>query len=137
MANTGGDRSGTLVSRLLHSLPGVILTPPRPTRSMPQPADILETIPSDAGSRPDGQFDRNLFRHHTGLIPEGYVFLFLEANGRRVRQQALVGSLNWSDATVSRLLTSLETDGAIERHQLGRENIICLPDSEPSSSTDS
>lgn len=123
--------SGTFVSHVLSNLSSKTPTPPAPRRSNTRPRDVLETIPSDAGTLPNGSFDSFRFQFETGLSPVEYVGVYLEANGPRVRQQTLVRSLEWSDATVCRLLQSMEEDGAVERCLLGREKIICLPGTAP------
>ena len=58
----------------------------------------------------------------------------IERNGGRMKQTDIVDSVEWSKAKVSRLLADLESDGAITKLRLGRENLICLPGSEPPAS---
>ena len=58
----------------------------------------------------------------------------VERNGGRMKQTDIVDSVEWSKAKVSRLLADLESDGEITKLRLGRENLICLPGSEPPAS---
>lgn len=60
------------------------------------------------------------------------VSALLEDNGGRMKQSAIVDSVEWSKAKVSRLLADLESDGKITKLRLGRENLICLQGHEPS-----
>ncbi|MEY7850833.1 helix-turn-helix transcriptional regulator [Natrarchaeobius sp. A-rgal3] len=55
-------------------------------------------------------------------------------NGGRMKQSKIVDSVDWSKAKVSRLLAELEEDGQITKLRLGRENLVCLPDHEPTAS---
>ncbi len=55
-------------------------------------------------------------------------------NGGRMKQSKIVDSVDWSKAKVSRLLAELEEDGRITKLRLGRENLVCLPDHEPTAS---
>ncbi|MWV39552.1 hypothetical protein [Natrialba sp. INN-245] len=55
-------------------------------------------------------------------------------NGGRMKQSKIVDSVDWSKAKVSRLLAELEEDGRITKLRLGRENLVCLPDNEPTAS---
>lgn len=52
----------------------------------------------------------------------------VEARGGRVKQSELVEITDWSKATVSRHLTRLEDDGAIDRIPVGRCKVVLLPD---------
>jgi uncharacterized membrane protein len=46
--------------------------------------------------------------------------------GGRVKQQELVSALGWSDAKVSRTVSTLREQGAVEGFRLGNENILSL-----------
>lgn len=58
----------------------------------------------------------------------------LQENDGRMRQSAIVDSVDWSKAKVSRLLADLEEDGQVTKLRLGRENLVCLPGHEPTAS---
>lgn len=56
------------------------------------------------------------------------VLVALERRGGRARQCDLVEATPWSKSTVSRALSRLEASGEVERHKVGREKIVTLPD---------
>ncbi|WP_254524290.1 helix-turn-helix transcriptional regulator [Natrinema caseinilyticum] len=58
----------------------------------------------------------------------------LQENDGRMKQSAIVDSVDWSKAKVSRLLADLEEDGQVTKLRLGRENLVCLPGHEPTAS---
>jgi len=62
------------------------------------------------------------------LSPEEYIRQLLEANGGYMKQSDVVDQVEWSKATVSRRLSSMEEDGLIERTRMGRGKIVTLPD---------
>jgi hypothetical protein len=66
-----------------------------------------------------------------GLSTEEYVNAVLERHNGRLKQRRFVDEYGWSSATVSRLLSNLEEQGTIERYRLGREKVVCLPDTAP------
>ena len=61
----------------------------------------------------------------------------IRQNGGRMKQSAIVDSVDWSKAKVSRLLTDLEEEGEITKLRLGRENLVCLSGHEPPASKSS
>jgi uncharacterized membrane protein len=62
------------------------------------------------------------------LADEDYVIQALSSNGGRMRQSDIAEELGWSRSKTSRVLGRMEDDGDIEKLQLGRENIIALPE---------
>lgn len=128
----GTEEPETIVSQALRRFSVRALTPFTLQGSKTRPDDVLGAIPADAGTLSNGTFDSKRFSSETGVTTTEYISLYLKANGPRVRQQELVRSLAWSDATVSRLLKRLEEDGVVETYTLGRENVICLPGTSPS-----
>lgn len=60
---------------------------------------------------------------------EELVHEFLDANGGRVKQATIASRTDWSEAKVSRLLSSMEAAGDIERYRIGREKVVTRPDS--------
>ena len=85
--------------------------------------------------------NRNAVRgieHHRGdrHVPTDreYVIELLEANDGRMKQSAIVDTVDWSKAKVSRLLADLEDEGDVVKIRLGRENLICRPGQEPTAS---
>ena len=59
------------------------------------------------------------------------VLQLLARNKGHMRQTAIVESVEWSKAKVSRLLSDLEQDDEIRRVRLGRENVVYLRGYEP------
>lgn len=55
----------------------------------------------------------------------------LDENDGRIRQPEVVEATDWSKATVSRLLSEMESRGEIERFRVGREKVVCLPERVP------
>lgn len=46
----------------------------------------------------------------------------------RIKQQAVVEELGWTEAKTSRVVSALKDDGRVEVFRLGRENVVSLPD---------
>jgi len=65
------------------------------------------------------------------LTDQERVCSLIENNGGRMKQSAIVDSVEWSKAKVSRLLADLEEEGEITKLRLGRENLICMRGHEP------
>ncbi|WP_254820924.1 helix-turn-helix transcriptional regulator [Haloglomus halophilum] len=61
------------------------------------------------------------------LSPEQYISRLVEVNGGYMKQSDIVDQVDWSKATVSRRLSSMEEDGDIERTRMGRGKIVTLP----------
>lgn len=66
-----------------------------------------------------------------GMTPRSYLHHLVETAGGRTRQKRLVAKSRLPESTVSRLLTDLESEGHLVRRRIGRENVVCLPGSEP------
>lgn len=62
------------------------------------------------------------------LTDEERVLELLKANGGRIRQAAIVEEFDWSASKTSRVVGRLSDEGAVEKRQLGRENLLTLPD---------
>ncbi|MDX1744936.1 MAG: helix-turn-helix domain-containing protein [Halobacteriales archaeon] len=52
----------------------------------------------------------------------------LRSHGGRMRQAEIADALDWSTSKTSRVLTGMAESGRVEKLQLGRENVIDLPD---------
>jgi uncharacterized membrane protein len=57
---------------------------------------------------------------------EDEVFQVIKEHGGQMRQADLVDETEWSKATVSRLLSTLEDDGRVEKIRVGRGNVVRL-----------
>lgn len=62
------------------------------------------------------------------LSNEEQVIQLLEANGGRMKQQAVAEQLDWTAAKTSQVVSDLREEDAIESFRLGRENVLTLPD---------
>lgn len=61
------------------------------------------------------------------MTDEERVLNLLEANGGRMRQAAIAEEFDWSASKTSRLIGKLADKEAVEKLQLGRENLVSLP----------
>lgn len=55
------------------------------------------------------------------------VLNLVEANGGRMKQQAVVDELEWSETKTSQVVNELKADGELEVYRIGRENVLTLP----------
>jgi hypothetical protein len=60
------------------------------------------------------------------MTDEDRVLTLLRDHGGRMKQSQIVERTEWSKAKVSRLLSSMNEDGSVEKLSIGRENIISL-----------
>lgn len=61
------------------------------------------------------------------LSNEERVIAVLDEHGGRMKQQAVVEALDWTDAKTSQVVSKLRESGRIEGFRLGRENVLRLP----------
>jgi len=67
------------------------------------------------------------------LTNEERVARLLDENGGRMLQSDMVEAADWSKATVSRVLTTMEEAGEVTRVDIGRGNLVARPGDEPDS----
>ena len=65
------------------------------------------------------------------LTPEEHILGAIERSGGAMKQSEIVAAVEWSESTVSRKLTELESREAVSRYQIGREKLVYLPGHEP------
>ncbi|MDG5820824.1 ABC transporter permease [Natronococcus sp. A-GB7] len=65
------------------------------------------------------------------LSDEERVLRLLRRNGGRMKQGSIVSETGWSNAKVSQLLSQMAADEEIEKLRIGRENLITLPEVDP------
>lgn len=95
-----------------------------PDRSeQPEDRSIEESERDDASETDDGPPEELLSN-------EERVLKLLDEHGGRIKQQAVVEGLGWTDAKTSQVVGKLREDGEIEVFRLGRENVLTLPDEE-------
>jgi hypothetical protein len=54
----------------------------------------------------------------------------LHEEGGRIYQRELVDRTEWSASKVSRLLSTMEDDGLVEKVRIGRENVVTVADTD-------
>jgi hypothetical protein len=62
------------------------------------------------------------------LSNEEQVVRLLESEGGRMKQQAVVRELDWTEAKTSQVISGMREDGEVETFRIGRENVVTLPD---------
>lgn len=65
------------------------------------------------------------------LTPEESIVETIERRGGSVKQSEIVSAVDWSESTVSRKLSELESREEVSRYQIGREKLVFLPGQEP------
>jgi len=65
------------------------------------------------------------------LSDEERVNRLLRRNGGRMKQATIVKETGWSNAKVSQLLSKMDDNDEIEKLRIGRENLITLPEVDP------
>jgi len=83
-----------------------------------------EATDEPAGSSATGTPDMEL------LSNEEQVLRLVRDNGGRMKQQAVVEELGWTDAKTSKVVSGLREEGKLESFRLGRENVLSLPDAD-------
>ncbi|MBZ6495285.1 helix-turn-helix transcriptional regulator [Natrinema longum] len=69
------------------------------------------------------------------LSNEEQVLRLVRDNGGRLKQQAVVEELGWTDAKTSKVVSGLREDGDLESFRLGRENVLSLPEADDGAAT--
>lgn len=84
---------------------------------------VTGRLPWSAGDRPGAGVPAS------SSLPEDQQFVveLLECNDGRVRQSTIVEASDWSKSKVSRLLSTMESEGYVQKIPVGRENVIALP----------
>ncbi|WP_222916040.1 hypothetical protein [Natrinema sp. SYSU A 869] len=85
-------------------------------------APASATADDSAGMSASGAPDMEL------LSNEEQVLRLVKERGGRMKQQAVVEELGWTDAKTSKVVSGLREDGKLESFRLGRENVLSLPD---------
>lgn len=62
------------------------------------------------------------------LTDDEHVRQIVTDHGGRMRQADIVAEVEWSKSKVSRILSDLAAEGAVEKTRIGRENVISLSD---------
>ncbi|MXV60666.1 hypothetical protein GS429_00990 [Natronorubrum sp. JWXQ-INN-674] len=105
-----------------------------PSRAAVGPDDAKTEVGSGSGpapttdSGPDPRGDL--------LSNEEQVLRLLEEYDGRMKQQAVIEELEWTDAKTSKVVSGLREEGKLESFRLGRENVLTLPDDHSASDRD-
>lgn len=86
----------------------------------------MEYDPERIGGRTDIQAE-------LGMVPAEFVRRILEAEGGRFRQRDFDKYGAFSPSVICRMLQELEEKGVVERHRIGREKIVTLPENQAQS----
>ncbi|GGO02785.1 MULTISPECIES: helix-turn-helix transcriptional regulator [Haloarcula] len=70
------------------------------------------------------------------LSNEEQVLKLLNENGGRIKQQEVASRLDWTDAKTSQVIGGLREDDELETFRIGRENVVTLPDTDVTETTD-
>lgn len=88
------------------------------------------------GVRPEDIDSQADIVQHVGLTPREFVIAVLHRHDGHVPQQAFTRYTDLSESSLSRLLGDLEADEQVERVQLGRQKVVCLPGKIPGDASD-
>lgn len=90
-----------------------------------RPVSAVESAGATRSGTPDSSAADHVVA--TGRTRKETLLELVEAHEGRVVQANLVDITGWSKATVSRHLSELENDGAIDRIPMGRCKVVLLP----------
>ena len=113
-AGSGGSKGGDDRSPSPSPFPG-----PGSQGSVTEPESSKPSSPPMTPGSSDGE---------PPLTKEEEICRLLREHAGRMKQSQLVEETDWSQATVSRLLTRLEQEGTVTKLRAGRENIVELRD---------
>lgn len=95
---------------------------PAGTRPENEPSTTPPPVDTPSKPEPDSEPDGD----GPPLTKEEEICRILDEHDGRMKQSRLVDHTEWSQATVSRLLTKLEQEGTVTKLRSGRENIVEL-----------
>jgi hypothetical protein len=99
---------------------------PSPSRS----TDASDDGGSAGGAAAAGSTAANEDPPEELLSNEERVKRFLEGQGGRAKQQALVDEMGWTEAKTSQVVKEMRENDELESFRIGRENVLKLPDAE-------
>jgi uncharacterized membrane protein len=130
LQNIGGIAVAGIVVVVLLGLGGAVLYGRR-NNDTDEPDGPAERTGGQAGAAPTAGRDVGPAGRETQaavLTDEERVLELLNANGGRMRQAAIAEEFDWSASKTSRVVGRLSDEGSVEKLQLGRENLVTLPD---------
>jgi len=96
-----------------------------PGSDLEEPREDSDGVDEPDLEAPEEEIDPEL------LSDEERVHRLLAENGGRMKQARIVEETGWSNAKVSQLLSAMDDDGEIDKLRIGRENLITLPEVDP------
>lgn len=130
LQDIGGIAVAGIVVVALFGLGGAIMYGRR-NSDTDDPDGLAERTGVQAGEAPTAGRDVGPDGRETQeavLTDEERVLELLNANGGRIRQAAIAEEFDWSASKTSRVVGRLSDEGSVEKLQLGRENLVTLPD---------
>jgi uncharacterized membrane protein len=130
LQDIGGIAVAGIVAVVLLGLGGAVLYGRR-NGDTDDPDGPAERTGGQAGAAPTAGQDVGRDGRETQeavLTDEERVLELLNANGGRIRQAAIAEEFDWSASKTSRVVGRLADEGSVEKLQLGRENLVTLPD---------
>ena len=86
----------------------------------------FESVPASAAETRIEQPD-----DHAYIPDETRVLNLLQESGGMTWQEEIRASFDWSPSKTSRRLSELEDSERVNRYQIGRRKVVCLPDQKP------
>lgn len=77
-----------------------------------------------ATERPDSPDSPGSTERREPLTDRGVVERMLDTEGGRIKQSVVISRTDWSASKVSRLLSSMEKRGRIDRIRVGRQKVV-------------
>ena len=90
-----------------------------------------EQVDVEPGVETDGATEGGTGHVARATTDEERVHEVLDEHDGRVRQSVVVSETGWSKSKVSRVLSGMADDGAIQKIPIGRENVVVHPDRVP------
>lgn len=98
------------------------------------PTEATPDSPTEVADHPAETSDEAVTATDTRIMTnEERVAHLLDEHDGRMLQSEMVEAADWSKATVSRVLSRMEDDGAVTRVDIGKGNLVTRPEDEPPS----
>jgi hypothetical protein len=127
LENTGGSAVVGIAVVLLLGL-GAAVIYGRHNSNTGGPIEPVEEGGDGIGKPPTTDEETGSDGQETVLTDEERVLELLETHGGRIRQAAIAEEFDWSASKTSRVVGRMADDGTVEKLQLGRENLVTLPE---------
>ena len=94
-------------------------------------ADLREWVEIIRSGETVGDTSEEVEIDPTMLTNEEHIRHLLQRDGGRMLQSDIVTEGEWSKATVSRVLSEMEAEGVVRRIDIGKGNLVTLPEDDP------